>query len=493
MEKLKNSTPSVKKNYILRTLYEILCIITPFITAPYLARVLGAEQIGVNSLVCSHQAYFCMIATLGTSSYGSREIARNRDNPFERSKLFWEIEILSIITSFVSLALWFGFILLRSKYTLYYLILTIGIVNRMFEINWFYSGMEQFKYTVTRNAIVKITGIILIFLLVHQKEDLYLFILINAACTFLGSLSMWLPLKKFLVKVPVKEFKILRHFKETLIYFIPTIATSIYQVLDKTLIGAITHDERQNGYYEQTNKIIAIIKVFTFGSLNTVMGSRISYLYAKEKMEEIKDKIAKSIDFVMLIGIGSCFGLYGVANRFVPFFFGEGYTPVISLLYILSPIILIIGVSNCLGSLYYTPSGRRMQSAIYLIIGAICNLIANIILIPKFQSNGAAIGSIIAELIITILYFYNCNQFYNIKLLFFSTYKRIIAGFIMLVYLIILNKYLSLANWIVLFIQIAGGILIYLCILVLLKDSMLFNYIIKMSKRFTKKDVDNEE
>ena len=307
MEKNKNSTPSVKKNYLLSTLYEILCIITPFITAPYLARVLGADQIGVNSLVCSHQAYFLMFATLGTSAYGSREIDRNRDNIFDRSKIFWEIELLSIFTSVISLVFWVFFILLRTQYRLYYIILTIGIINRMLEINWFYAGMEQFKYTVTRNAIVKITGIILIFLFVHQKEDLYLFILINAACTFLGTLSMWIPLKKFLVKVPAKELKIFPHFKETLIYFIPTIATSIYQVLDKTLIGAITHEESQNGYYEQANKIITIIKVLTFGSLNTVMGSRISYLYAKEKFDEIKDKINKSIDFVMFIGIGCCF------------------------------------------------------------------------------------------------------------------------------------------------------------------------------------------
>ena len=349
-----SSSPSVKINYILSTLYELLCIITPFITAPYLARVLGAEQIGVNSLVTSHQAYFLLLATLGTSAYGSREIARNRDNEYERSKVFWEIEILSILTSCISITGWILFVLLSTQYKIYYIILTLGILNRLFEINWLYSGLEQFKYTITRNAIVKIIGIILIFLFVKTKEDLYLFILINTTCTFLGSLSMWIPLKKFIIKIPLKELKIFRHLKETLIFFIPTIATSIYTILDKTLIGAITHEESQNGYYEQANKIITIIRTITFGSLNTVMGSRISYLYTKKKIDEIKDKISKSIDFVMLIGIGCCFGIIGVANHFVPFFYGPGYDEVIPLLYILSPIVLIISISNCLGSLYAT-------------------------------------------------------------------------------------------------------------------------------------------
>ena len=468
-----SSSPSVKINYILSTLYELLCIITPFITAPYLARVLGAEQIGVNSLVTSHQAYFLLLATLGTSAYGSREIARNRDNEYERSKVFWEIEILSILTSCISITGWILFVLLSTQYKIYYIILTLGILNRLFEINWLYSGLEQFKYTITRNAIVKIIGIILIFLFVKTKEDLYLFILINTTCTFLGSLSMWIPLKKFIIKIPLKELKIFRHLKETLIFFIPTIATSIYTILDKTLIGAITHEESQNGYYEQANKIITIIRTITFGSLNTVMGSRISYLYTKKKIDEIKDKISKSIDFVMLIGIGCCFGIIGVANHFVPFFYGPGYDEVIPLLYILSPIVLIISISNCLGSLYYTPVGKRIQSAMYLIIGAVLNLIANLILIPSLKSRGAAIGSIIAESIISILYFANCKGFYTLKQLALSVYKKIIAGLIMFIYLFIINKYVFLSHEVTLLIQVSGGIIIYFLILILLKDSII--------------------
>ena len=201
------------------------------------------------------------------------------------------------------------------------------------------------------------------------------------------------------------------------------------------------------------------------------MGSRISYLYAKNQIDEIKDKINKSIDFVMFIGIGCCFGLIGVAKHFVPFFYGSGYDEVIPLLYILSPIVLIISISNCLGSLYYTPVGKRMQSAIYLIIGAVLNLIANIILIPNLKSRGAAIGSIIAELIISILYFSNCKGFYTVKLLFLSIYKKLIAGLIMYFYLFLINKYVLLSNPIVLIIQVSGGIIIYSLLLLLLHDS----------------------
>ncbi len=481
------STPSVKKNYILSTLYEILRCITPFITAPYISRVLGAEQIGINSFVHSIQAYFCMFATLGTASYGSREIARNRDDVYKRSKLFWEIELLSVSTSGIAIIAWLLFVLFTVQYKIYYIVLTLGIFESMFAIGWFYSGTEQFKYTVTRNIIVKIIGIILIFVFVRSSDDFFLFILINALCGFLGTVSMWVPLKRFLVKVPIKELKVWHHFKETIVYFIPTIATSIYSVLDKTLIGLITHEENQNGYYEQTIKIINIIKTFTYGALNGVVGARISYLFKQNRINEIKQRIEKSIDFIMLIGIGSCVGMYGVAKRFVPFFFGPGYEQVIYLLYILLPIILIIGVNSSLGSFYYIPIGKRKQSAVYLIFGAIFNLIANLILIPKWKAYGAAVGSIVAESVINIFYFIKCDSFYTIRQLIASVYKKIIAALIMFVYLFFIDKYLWFQDWVVLVIEIIGGAGIYFVSLLLLRDRAIKTlFELKIFDRFRK-------
>ena len=486
------STPSVKKNYILSILYEILCIITPFITAPYVSRVLGAEQIGVNSFVHSMQAYFCMVATLGTAAYGKREIARNRDNAYERTRLFWEIELLSMLTSGIAILAWIIFIICSVQYKIYYLVLTIGIFDKMLAIGWFYGGIEQYKYTVTRNTIVKITGIVLVFVFVHSREDLLLFILINSLCSFLGAASMWIPLKKFLIKISFKELNIWPHFKQTLVYFIPTIATSLYSVLDKTLIGLITHEESQNGYYEQANKIINIIKVFTYGALNGVVGARISYLFAQNKIEEIKQRIEKSIDFIMLIGIGSCAGMYGIAKRFVPFFFGPGYDQVVYLLYILLPIILIIGINTSLSGFYYIPIGKRLQSAMYIIFGAIFNLIATIILIPRFKSYGAAVGSIIAESVINFFYFSRCEGFYTVKQLALSVYKKFIAAIIMFVYLFFMDKYLNLQNWLVLAIQVIGGASIYFVILLILRDKAIKTLLeLKIFDRFRRKKIED--
>lgn len=453
--------------------YQILILITPFITTPYVSRVLGADGIGIYSYTSSIMTYFTLVAALGTSAYGAREIAQHRNDKKEASKLFWEIELMTIFTSLVCLAVWIGFIIFGKEYRYYYLALTPLLLGTMFDISWFFTGYEQMQCVVSRNSICKIIGVVLLFVLVRDKGDLIIYILINSFVTMIGNLSMWTYLPQFLEKVDRRSLTYKKHFKETLIYFIPAIATSIYTVLDKTLIGLITHNDYENGYYEQATKIINLVKALVFTSVNTVMGARISYLFAEEKYEEIHQRIEKSLDFILLMGFACVFGLIGIAKTFVPFFFGDGYAPVVQLLYVFSPIILIIGVSNCLGSQYYTPSGKRAQSAKFIIAGSCVNLCLNLILIPKLGSKGAAIASIIAELTITVLYVAMSEGYMSVKIIAVHAWKRVIAGAVMCVCVYALGLYLPVNALLVLILQVVCGAFIYFGILSIMKDTMM--------------------
>ncbi len=467
---------SIKRNIIYNTIYQILTILIPFITTPYISRVIGATGIGIYSYTSSIQTFFTLFAALGTVSYGAREIARNRDNESVRSKLFWEIEILTILTSSICIIAWGILIAITNEHKIIYIILTMNLLNTIFDISWFYSGLEQFKYTILQNSLFKILGTVLLFVFIKNPNDLVLYIFIMSLTTLLGTISMWIYLPKFIKKVKLKELKVLRHFKETLKYFIPTIATSIYTVLDKTLIGLITKNSDENGYYEQATKIINVAKNITFVSLNTVLSSRTSYLFAERKYDEIKEKIKKSINFILFIGLGTCFGLIGVIDNFVPIFFGEGYNDVSILIKLLSPIIIIVGISHCLGSQYYTPAGLRLKSAKFIIIGAIINFILNLVLIPGLWSKGAVIATIIAELTITLLYLKNCNNFYNIKSLVETSWKKIISAIIMLVCIVGIN-FINLNLIIKMSIQIVIGSAVYIISLLLLKDDLVIDTI----------------
>ena len=475
--------PSLKKNYLYRVFYEVLTLITPFITTPYVSRVLGADGVGNYSFSYSIITYFMLFGALGTVSYGAREIARARDDREKLSKLFWEIELMTIGTSGLCLLIWIFVIIFGNQYKYLYLALTPFLLGTMFDISWLFMGLEKVKNIVIRNSAVRIAGIVLLFLLIRKKEDIILYCVINSTTALLGNLSMWLYLPQMLEKVDIHALKFKHHLRETLVYFIPTIATFVYTVLDKTLIGVITGSSYQNGYYEQATKIIRITDSFVFMAVNSVMTARISYLFAEKKFDEIKRKILKSLDFILLLGVGAVFGLIGIIHTFVPIFFGGGYGPVESLVYLMTPLIIVIGISNCLGSQYYTPSGKRAQSAKYIVTGAIVNLLLNLCFIPVLNAHGAVIASLIAELTITVLYIRHCEGYLKTKDIGRMLWKRIIAG-ILMAFVVYITGQLNGNRIVVLCAQVLCGGTIYGIILMLLKDNMLIElYRMILTKR----------
>ena len=239
------------------------------------------------------------------------------------------------------------------------------------------------------------------------------------------------------------------------------------------MIGAITKSEELNGYYEQATKIIRMIESLLF-SLNTVMVSRQSYLFAEGRTEEIKDKINKSFEFIFALAVPIMFGIWGAARNFVPWFFGNGYEPVVTLLYLMSPLPLVIRISNIMGSQYLTPSGQRARSSKGIIAGAVTNFLLNLALIYKYGANGATLASVVAECVISAIYVHMSKGFINWKKILNVLWKKLLAGFVMF--------------WAVLFIggnyqgsisisvcQVIFGMALYGIMLIVLKDNVIYD------------------
>ena len=485
-KKQKSSEPSVRLNFVMSMAYQVLVVILPMITAPYVARVLGADKSGIYSFTASYQTYFSMFAALGTVSYGSREIARNRKDRPLRSKLFWEIELMTVLTSTISIIAFIAFIASRDRYQIYYIPQIMAILAVMFDISWFFTGIEEFRYIVTKNAVFKLLGAVMIFALVHKPEDLLIYIIILSASTMLGNMSMWIHMPRFLDPVDFRTLKIRRHLKETLVYFIPSVATSVYTVLDKTLIGEITRNEAENGNYDKVVQIINIMKALTFTALNSVLGARISFLFAEKKYDEIRRSIETSINYILFMGLAIGFGLAGVAPRFIPWFLGPGYDRSVMMLIMMSPIVVIIGVSNCLGSQYYTPSGKRAQSARFIIAGSVVNLILNLILIPRFWGYGAIAASLIAELTITILYITFAGESFHPVVLLRDGWKKLIAAALMFAAVRLIDPYFN-SNFIALVCEVCLGGAIYIAVQFILRDTFMTGFCMDTVKRVLKR------
>lgn len=472
---------SIKKNFFFKIIYEILKILTPLVTAPYVARIFGAEGVGIYSYSSAYLSYFVLVAALGTPSYGTRMIAKSRDKLEDMSLKFWEIEVVSIISTLLCLLIWVIFAFSYRDYRIYLIALTPTLIANIFDISWFYTGIENVKFTVICNSICKIIGLICLFSLINDKSDLVLYIIINSLLTLLGNISMWFYLPKFISKVKLSEINIKPHFIATFKYFAPTIAVSVYQVLDKVLIGLITNDVLQNGYYEQATKIINLLKTLVYGSINSIMTARMSYLCTQNNYLDARKYILQTLNYILFMGVGCVFGIISVSSEFVPFFFGNGYEGSIPILNILSVILVIIGISNCIGNLYFIPTGHIQKVTLCVTIGAIINATLNIGLIPSLGAYGAALATVVAEFVILILSMQFSKDVITIRDLFKYIWKKMIAGIVMMISIYGISVLFTFSTNLSLIIKIVVGAIAYCLTLILLCDSSV-NEVIKLVK-----------
>ena len=469
---------SVKRNYIYNLIYQIVAIIMPVITVPYLSRVLGAENIGIYSYTISITTYFILIGSLGITLYGQREIAFIQDDIEKRTKTFWEIFLLRMITMSISILFFYLFFIKNGEYSKYYAILIVELIGNIFDISWFFQGLEEFKKTISRNLIVKLISIISIFIFVKTKEDLNNYLYIYVLSILIGNFSLWPYLKKQVCSVKLKELKILRHLKPNLSLFIPQIAVQVYTVLDRTMIGNIIIDKSEVGFYDQSQKIIRMV-LTVITAMQTVMLPRIASTYIKGEKEQLKQYMNKCFNFVYFLALPMIFGIIAISNQFVPIFFGDGYEKVSILMKITSPIILAIGFSTFIGGQYLISTKREKIFSISVIGGAITNFIMNMILIPKYGAIGAAIGTVMAESIVTLIeIIYVRKEFSPIFLLKISK-NYFLASIVMyavckLIQIININPIISI------FIQVIVGTSVYILMLLWMKETMIVEILEKI-------------
>lgn len=393
---------SIKKNYICNVLYDILTLLTPFVTAPYLSRVLEADGIGTASFIGSIVSYFSLVASMGVGTYGQREISYVQGDIQKRSEVFWNTKVLGCCISGTTMIVYFVFALLQKKDSTLYLIYTLSFLSIFLDIGWFYQGMEEFVKPVARNAIFKLINIGFIFLFIRNKGDLPLYILGSGIFGVLSSLSLWAYMPKYIKKVSILKLKPFKNFRIVWGLFVPSIAVQIYTVLDKTMIGLITNNSYENGYYEQAIKISKMaLSVVT--ALGVVMVPRIGNLFANKNEELLKRYMYRGYRFVWFLGLPMCLGLIMMAGNFVPWFFGAGYEKVIPLLRILSLLIMAIGINNVTGFQYLIPTKRENIFTITVVAGACVNFTLNMVLIYFWDSVGAALASVFAETTIAVM------------------------------------------------------------------------------------------
>lgn len=452
---------SVKKNYIYNVMYQMLVMILPIITAPYISRILGAEGTGIYSYTYSVANYFVLFAMLGLNNYGNRIIAKVRDNKDKLSIEFKSVYTIQFILAFIIsiLYLLYSCFFVNTNKEIAY-IQGLYVLSAILDINWFFWGMEKFKLTVTRNTVIKFISVALIFIFVKKPTDLWKYTLIMSISILISQLAIWPFVRKYVnlkEKISIKNaFK--KHLRPMLVLFIPVIATSVYRIMDKIMLGKMISMEVV-GQYEYADKIVNMT-IALFTSLGTVMLPKISNLISKGENDKSKEYLDKSMEFSMFIGLPISVGIISVADNFMPLFLGTEYVLAGRILQCLSISLIFIIIGNNIKTQYLIPNERDKEFIVSVILGAIVNFVLNIVLIPKLNVFGAVIGTISAEIVVCAYQILSVKNEIDNRLYIKMFFKYLSYSIIMFVCINAIRIFIKNEIYLM-FLQIISGIIIY--------------------------------
>lgn len=460
--------------------YQIYIIIVPLITTPYISRVLGVETVGLFNFAQSIVDIFILVGCIGLNLYGQRQIAYVSDDPVKRSRTFFELQILRMITISISILVYYFAIVRGSENSRIYLILIIELFASVFDISWFFQGIENFRLISIRNFIVKTAGIICIFAFVKNQSQLDVYCFWYGATIFLGNISLWFCLKRNLVKSGLKKLRIFSHLLPSLIIFLPQISTSIYTMLDKTMVGLLSNNFEVS-YYSQAEKIVKLALTIVT-SLSLIMMSRIAKNYYDDKMDEAKENLMKSFRLVFFLGIPIMFGLAGIAHGLIPWFYGPGYEPVAPVIMIISPLVMCIGLSGVTGVQYLMPTNRIKAYTSSVVAGMVVNILLNFALIGRFGAIGAAVASVVGEFVVMAVQFFFVRKTFKWTIML-KAWKNIVAAAVMLAVIVLLGRILPYGPAYTTIIEIAAGGCVYGLLLLIMRDSFLLKILTGLMNR----------
>ena len=473
---------SIAKNYIYNTVYQILQIIVPLITTPYISRVLGVDNVGIYNYTYTVAYYFVVVAQLGISLYGRREISIVRDEKDTYSLLFKQLVAIRWIAFAMAIAIYACFIELSSKYTTYYLIYLIYIIANAIDITWFFQAFEEFRIITIRNIVVKLLNTACLFVFVKSGDDLWIYILLYAVGEFLSQLIMWLNIGKKVSKVKFTTIGMSEHLKGAIVMFLPQIITTIYTLADKLILGFFS-TETHVGLYSQSERIVKLT-LSIISSLGLVVMPRIANLAAKKNEDvEINRLLCRSRDFVWFLALPMIAGLIGISDNFTAWFFGDGYSDVAYLMCIISPIILLIGLSDLYGMQYLVPSGHMREYTISAAAGAMVNVILNLILVHNFAAAGVSFATVVSEFTVTFLMWIFSRKYIRLSKPIPCLY--VIDALIMGVCIKIIDHFMPEKIFSTC-IEICIGVVIYIGVLLLKKDAFTLDVLMLLKKKVFK-------
>lgn len=470
-------TKSVKFNLLMNIILKASGFIFPLITLPYVTRVLGVANNGKVSFATSVIGYFALFSQLGIPTYGIRACAKVRNDSKKLKQTVAELLTINAIFAVIAYIILLISIVIIPKFheqSAVIMISSIRILLTLIGMEWFYQAIEQYQYITIRNLLFKIFSLVLLFVFVKKTEDYLIYSAINIIGIYGSYIINLFHSRKFISNDKIEYLNLNQHMKPIFTFFALSLAVSIYTNMDTVMLGFMKGDT-EVGYYNLATKIKDVL-VSALTALGTVLLPRLSFYYSTGKHEELKKALEKSMHFTALTTIPAVIFFYIISKNAVLFLGGQQYLPAIGCMQIITIAVLPISFANIACTQILAPMGWERYTMYSTIIGAIVNLMVNSLLIPMLGASGAALGTVIAEVVVAGVQIYYARDYYG-KLLKKEVFgKIIVSNFIAMLALILFKNinifYSPILNIIVDFILYS---IVYAVVLLLLKDGIAKN------------------
>ncbi|MCM3693202.1 flippase [Neobacillus niacini] len=473
---------SIKKNLMWNSIRIGTGYIFPVISFAYVSRILGASGIGTVSYVYTIVSYFTMFALLGIPTYALREGAKFRNDIVMLSKFVSEMYIIIIGTTVISLGL-YSFLIFNNDFAEYRtLLLIMGLVIPCSSIgaSWYFQIIEDYKRISLQAILFQIISLVLIFTFIKTSADVIKYGAIHILGTVGSNVLYFVTVQKRIKLFQSNNYNIIRHIKPILIIFGMTIASTIYLSFDSIMLGYMIGDEAV-GLYAVALKLISVV-IALIASLNGVILARLSVYINNNNLEKFRELLSNAFNFIFMLAVPASFGLYALSEQLVSLFSGAEYMESAEILRLLSINVILSPINGLIAYQVFMPYGKEMYSLIATIVGSLINFTLNLIFIPIFQQNGAAITTIIAELCVFSICIFYASKLTNMKLYFRNLYQYILAAMPIILIGYITSK---LVNNMVLqtCIVVTLGFFTYFTLLKLQKNDFLLTVIRNVYKR----------
>ena len=474
---------SVKKNTIFNAIKSVFGIIYPLITFPYISRVLMTENVGKINFSNSVVSYYSLIASLGVTTYAVRECSRYRDDKEkleETAGQILSINLLSTIVAYIALAITLVCARKLDNYRTLIIIQSTTILFTTLGADWINTAMEDFKFIAIRTIGMQVFSLVIMFIFIHKPEDYILYAAISVVATSGANIANIFYRRRYCKTKLTVHIHFKKYFPPILLLFSLILSQTIYTSSDTTILGLIKGDY-EVGLYSTSVKIYNIVNTVV-ASVAWVVMPQLSSAFPRKQYSKINELLKYSLNFIVVLGMPCLVGLNVVTNEIILLIAGKSYLGAALSLRILTISLDFSFVSGWIGNMMMLPAGKEKICLYSSIMSAVINIFLNLILIPIWGLNAAAMTTAISEFvgIIMKIPFIDKNiRIYGLRQVFIAP----IIGCVGIIGVSGLVRRVVDSSYLIAIFTIAVSAIVYVLILIILKNEFAMNFIRPIIRR----------